>query len=74
MPNDIITYATLTCPQCGHEQSVSMPTNACQYFYECVACHARLAPKPGDCCVFCSYADRKCPIKQKEALDEGEAG
>jgi hypothetical protein len=38
-----------------------MPTDACQYFYDCPKCGALLKPKPGDCCVFCSYGDAKCP-------------
>ena len=38
-----------------------MPTDACLYFHECVACHAVLRPKPGDCCVFCSFGSVKCP-------------
>ena len=29
-----------------------MPTDACQFFYDCKGCGARLKPKPGDCCVF----------------------
>jgi len=32
-----------------------MPTDASLHFYKCTACHAMLRPKPGDCCVFCSY-------------------
>jgi hypothetical protein len=38
-----------------------MPTDACQWFYDCKGCGAVLKPKPGDCCVYCSYADRPCP-------------
>jgi hypothetical protein len=35
--------------------------------------HRRLPAKPGDCCVFCSYADTACPPKQAEArLGEGQ--
>ena len=41
-----------------------MPTDACQYFYACVGCGVVLKPLPGDCCVFCSYADQVCPPKQ----------
>ncbi len=41
-----------------------MPTNACQFFYTCPGCSALLRPLPGDCCVFCSYADQVCPPKQ----------
>jgi hypothetical protein len=29
-----------------------MPTDACQFFYECAGCGTRLRPKTGDCCVF----------------------
>ena len=38
-----------------------MPEDACQYFYECKHCNTLLKPKPGDCCVFCSYGDTPCP-------------
>ena len=41
-----------------------MPTDACQYFYACVGCGVVLKPLPGDCCVFCSYADQVCPPRQ----------
>ena len=58
--------ATITCPLCGHQSVETMPTRACQFFYECRGCHAVLRPKVGDCCVFCSYADRPCPPKQRE--------
>ncbi|MBI4340049.1 MAG: hypothetical protein HY680_08880 [Chloroflexi bacterium] len=60
----IITRATLRCPRCGKPQQAEMPVDACQFFYECRECHEVLRPKPGDCCVFCSYADVRCPPKQ----------
>ena len=41
-----------------------MPTDACIFFHECSGCHARLRPKAGDCCVFCSYGDVPCPPVQ----------
>ena len=50
---EAVTVAKLTCPECGSDQEVEMPTDACQFFYECVSCHSILRPKPGDCCVFC---------------------
>jgi hypothetical protein len=43
-----------------------MPTDACQYFYECKICGALLKPKEGDCCVFCSFGDTPCPPIQQE--------
>jgi len=45
-----------------------MPTNACQHFYKCTNCGEMLKSKEEDCCVFCSYADSKCPPEQEEAL------
>ena len=62
-----ITKANLTCPHCGFEHQSEMPIDACQFFYECVQCNTVLRPKEGDCCVFCSYADTRCPMKQSAA-------
>ena len=46
-----------------------MPTDACQFFYDCVDCKSVLRPREGDCCVFCSYADTLCPSKQEEVVN-----
>jgi MerC mercury resistance protein len=51
----------ITCPNCGHRAKELMPTNACLFFYDCSSCGIRLKPKPGDCCVFCSYGSVPCP-------------
>ncbi|WP_297478013.1 GDCCVxC domain-containing (seleno)protein [Ferrovum sp.] len=51
----------LTCPECGHEEALTMPTDACQWFYQCPGCMTLLKPKSGDCCVFCSYGSVPCP-------------
>jgi hypothetical protein len=37
------------------------------HFYRCEGCGTLLKPREGDCCVFCSYADRPCPPKQAAA-------
>ncbi len=58
--------STLTCPACGAASRETMPTNACVYFYACPHCAAELKPKPGDCCVFCSYGSVVCPPKQAD--------
>ncbi len=60
----VIAEATITCPWCGFAKTETMATNACQYFYDCMSCGVPLKPKPGDCCVFCSYGDHVCPPKQ----------
>lgn len=53
--------SVLRCPACGYQSELTMPTDACQFFFECPACSAMLAPKTGDCCVFCSYGTMPCP-------------
>jgi hypothetical protein len=63
----VILESVITCPACGHSQTETMPTNACLFFYDCSACGARLKPKSGDCCVFCSYGSVPCPPIQSDA-------
>lgn len=62
--------STIRCPSCGAIEEATMPLDACQFFYECRGCGTLLRPLPGDCCVFCSYGDERCPPMQ----DTGEAG
>lgn len=66
-----VLESTITCPQCGHSTSETMPTDACQFFYECTNCHALLRPKTGDCCVFCSYGTVPCPPIQVQGKTGG---
>jgi hypothetical protein len=68
----MILESVITCPSCGNTNREAMPTDACQFFYECKGCGTRLKPKPGDCCVFCSYGDVPCPPVQ-EARASGKA-
>ena len=56
-----ILESTITCPECGFKKIEKMPTNACQYFWNCPKCEKMLKPKEGDCCVFCSYGTIPCP-------------
>lgn len=58
--------STLTCPSCGSASEESMPTDACLFFWDCPACGALIRPKPGHCCVFCSYGDVPCPPIQAQ--------
>jgi hypothetical protein len=36
--------STLTCRSCGHQSVETMPTDACQFFYDCKGCGTRLKP------------------------------
>lgn len=58
----------ITCPNCGLKKVEEMPTESCQFFYECENCKKVLRPNEGDCCVYCSFGSVKCPsIQQKES-------
>lgn len=57
----IESHSVITCPECGHEERELMPTDACQWFYDCKGCGTLLKPKSGDCCVYCSYGTNPCP-------------
>ena len=63
---DVILTSDLTCPSCGHIATETMPTDACQWFYTCGNCGKTLKPKPGDCCVYCSYGTVPCPPMQAQ--------
>ena len=62
----LVLTSVLTCPACGHVKTETMPTDACQWFYECEACGEVLRPKSGDCCVYCSYGSVPCPPIQAQ--------
>ena len=63
----ILLESKLTCPERGHVKTETMPSDACQWFYECESCREVLKPKAGDCCVFCSYGSVPCPSRQAPA-------
>lgn len=50
---------TLTCPECRHKKKMEIPTDRCIYFYKCDRCGKLIKGK--EKCIFCEYADRKCP-------------
>jgi len=63
--------STITCPHCGHAATETMPTDACQYVYDCKGCGVRLKPRAGSCCVYCSYGSVPCPPIQQERAGGG---
>ncbi|MCZ6829195.1 MAG: GDCCVxC domain-containing (seleno)protein [Gammaproteobacteria bacterium] len=64
MTDSVTLVSHITCPHCGHTEAEQMPTDACQFFYDCQGCAAVLKPLAGDCCVYCSYGDVPCPPMQ----------
>lgn len=69
MNMEIRLQSILTCPHCGHHEEEIMPTDACQWYYECKGCGALLKPNKGDCCVFCSFGSVPCPPIQMGSGD-----
>ena len=68
---EIVLISELRCPECGYRSEEEMPTDSCLYYYECKGCGVLLRPKPGDCCVFCSYGTVPCPpVQQAHAKGE----
>ena len=65
MAKEIQLNSTITCPSCGYKKEEVMPTDACQYFYECESCKVQMKPHLGDCCVFCSFGTVPCPPIQE---------
>ncbi|SMF95015.1 hypothetical protein SAMN02949497_2356 [Methylomagnum ishizawai] len=72
--DSLVLESVITCPGCGFAQRETMPTDACQFYYECKNCQVLLRPKPGDCCVFCSYGSVKCPPVQAHGKAGGCCG
>jgi len=68
---EIVTVSELTCPHCGHRSSEEMSIDACIVVHPCAGCGRVLRPKPGDCCVFCSFGTVPCPPVQEQ---RGKAG
>ncbi len=64
--NQFIAKSQISCPACGHTKTEMMPTESCQFFYECENCKNILRPKEGDCCVYCSYGSVACPSVQNK--------
>jgi len=62
---EYILESIITCPECGHAETETMPADACQWFYECKYCGELLKPTQGDCCVYCSYGTVPCPSIQQ---------
>jgi hypothetical protein len=64
--SDSSLQSVLRCPKCGFSKVETMPTDACQFFYQCTGCAALLRPNAGDCCVFCSFGSVRCPPIQAQ--------
>lgn len=41
--------------------------------WNCDNCHTDIRPRPGECCVFCSFGSVPCPDAQR-AWEQGQSG
>lgn len=62
----MLVESTITCPHRAAWRIETMPENACQVVSRCRGCGETLRPRPGECCVFCSYGTVPCPPIQIE--------
>ena len=65
MTVQVIAESTITCPSCSTSKIETMPTDACQFFYDCTGCGTLSRPKSGDCCVFFSFGTAPLPPIQE---------
>src|SRR5258706_13045401 len=63
----VVLESIIRCPVCGWKTQETMPTDACQWAYQCQACNVLIKPKAGDCCVYCSDGTEKRPPVQQSA-------
>lgn len=56
----VILESVQTCPHCGSVKQETMPTDACQFYYEWQRCNAMLRPEPGT--VACSVLLDPCHV------------
>ena len=69
----MIAQSALTRPVCGTAKAETMPTDARTFIHGCTGCAAVLRPKPGDCCVVCSYGDSYGDVPCPPVQADGEA-
>lgn len=62
----MVFESVVTCPCCGATKMETMPVDACIVVTECATCGATLRPKPGHCCIYCSYGSVPCPPVQAQ--------
>lgn len=63
----MILVSSVTCPHCNARHEATMPEDACQIMLDCPACRRAIRPRPGQCCVFCSWGTVPCPPVQAAA-------
>ena len=64
MRRGTVQISVLTCPICRSQREEVMSPVKALLTYKCRICHEVLQPRPGECCVFCSYGSVKCPPGQ----------
>ena len=65
--------SVITCPECGHQKTETMPTDSCQYFYDCEAVGRFSSPTmvtAASIVPMARYRVRRFRFMAKAAVDE----
>lgn len=56
-------YTSITCPQCGFDQSVSVPDHGTRALHKCDNCKVVVGVPDGSThqCIICAYGNEDCP-------------
>lgn len=56
-------YTSITCPQCGFDQSVSVPSQGTRALHKCDNCKVVVGVPDGSAhqCIICAYGNEDCP-------------
>ena len=65
LENIVADSSAITCPKCGFTSIEELPTEVCLLAHDCDSCGHTMRPVSGDCCVFCTHGEVKCPSMQE---------
>ena len=60
----VIPDSSLTCPNCGYSEILTMPTDSCLYFHQCMQCKKLIKAEAGDV-VYFVHMDRSRTLLYK---------
>ena len=55
----------LTCPQCSGKQRLEVSLESSPQAYTCKHCEQEIKTPQAQCCVVCSFSQKKCPYSIK---------
>lgn len=55
----------LSCPQCSGKQRIMVSLESSPQSYICKHCEQKVKTPQTQCCVVCSFSDKRCPYSVK---------